>query len=303
MRMLTIVLFVSVAAWGQRNGIDGPTPGYVFDSAAREVRPMRGMAGSAHLGAAVIAEAEAASVSLDGSLAAASRLGAIEVVRNFDSTAPVRVELSREPGAVRFAWAGHDLAVVFTETRRAFIWRGLDMKADDVTAVDISTLDGEIATLAFDGERLVIAANGGLYLANKEGTRKLIALDDPSALLLAGPALFAADRGRGQVLLVRDYAGEATAEVFADVAEPVGLQLTKRGLLVASAGARSVDTFDILSKARTATVALDFLPTRLEALGAGSLALLNEGSASEPLFVFDSKDSLQVYFVPAGREQ
>ena len=297
---LMLAALLTAAAWGQ---VGGPTPGYVFDSAARELRPMRGMAGAAHLGAALLKDTDAASVSSDGTMAAAARFGMIEVVRGFDSAASARVALAQEPGEVLFAWAGHDLAAVFTESRKVMIWRGVDASSDNVVTLDISNLDGVIQSALLDGEDLLLAAKGGLYLTKRGETRRIAMLEDPSAMLVAGRDLFVADRKAGHVLQVREFAGAAVTEKFAGVGRPVGLQMARRGLLVASAETRTVDAFDVVTKERLGSVELDFVPTRMEALGARPLALLNNGSAAEPLYVLDSSDSPQVYFVPAGREQ
>ena len=290
----------ATSAWAQ---LSGPTPGYVFDGQARELRPIRGFVGAAHLGAALVQDADAASASADGTLAIASRFGSLELIRGFDSAAPARLTLSQEPGDVLFAWSGHDVAAVFLASRKVQIWRNLDTTADQASTFDLSLVDGAIRNVLLDGDRLVLATQGGLYLSTTGTTRQLLALSDPSAVVRSGNHLFIADRAAGQVILLRDYSTAAITERFADVAAPVGLQLTKTTLLVTSADTRSVDAFDLVTKARTASFELDFLPTRMESVVANPLALLNSGSSSEPLYVLDSRNALQVYFVPAGRDQ
>ena len=290
----------ATSAWAQ---LSGPTPGYVFDGQARELRPIRGFVGAAHLGAALVQDADAASASADGTLAIASRFGSLELIRGFDSAAPARLTLSQEPGDVLFAWSGHDVAAVFLASRKVQIWRNLDTTADQASTFDLALVDGAIRNVLLDGDRLVLATRGGLYLSTTGTTRQLLALSDPSAVVRSGNHLFIADRAAGQIILLRDYSTAAITERFADVAAPVGLQLTKTTLLVTSADTRSVDAFDLVTKARTASLELDFLPTRMESLGANPLALLNSGSSSEPLYVLDSRNALQVYFVPAGRDQ
>lgn len=296
-----ISLCLAATAWGQPGGVNGPTSGYVFDSESRTLRPIRGVAGIAHLGAALVADADAASVSNDGALAVTSRLGSIEIIRGFDSAAPLRVVLAQEPGSVLFAWSGHDLAAVLTAARKVLIWR--DGPTHAPASFSISGIDGDIRRALLDGEKLVIAAKGGLYLVKNGETTRLATLEEPSAMILSGGDLFAADFATGQVLRIRDYAGSAAIETFATVGQPVGLQIVRRNLLVASAKTRSVDVFDVATKVQIGSVELDFLPTRMESVGTRPLALLNEGSPGEPLYVLDSKDSPQVYFVPAGREQ
>ena len=298
--LFLISALAATSAWAQ---LSGPTPGYVFDGPARELRPIRGFVGAAHLGSALVQDADAASASADGTLAIASRFGSIELIRGFDSAAPARLTLAQEPGDVLFAWSGHDVAALFLASRKVQVWRNVDTATDQASAFDLSLVDGAIRAVLLDGERLVISTHGALYLATNGSTRQILAVADPSGLARSGNHLHIADRAAGQIILLRDYSTAATAERFAEVAAPVGLQLSKTALLVASADTRSIDVFDLTSKARTASLELDFLPTRMESLGANPLALLNTGSSSEPLYVLDSRNALQVYFVPAGRDQ
>ncbi len=290
----------SVAAWSQ---VSGPTPGYVFDAATAQLRPMRGMAGTAYLGAAVIDETTAASASEDGTLALASRLGSVELVRGLDSASATRIALTQEPGAVLFAWARHDVAAVFTETKKAKIWRGVDTKTDSTVTIDLAGIAGEIRSARFDGDRLILAASDGLYVSNGGEVSRLLEAGNISSILIDGANLFVADRELGQIVMIRNYGSQAATERFAEVAEPVGMQMSRGRLLVASAESRRVDAYDVTTGARTGSIELDFLPTRMESLGSRPLALLNSRTADEPLYVLDSNDALQVYFVPAGRDQ
>ena len=302
--LFLLFALAATSAWAQQQGLSGPTPGYVFDGQARELRPIRGVAGSAHLGSALVQDADAASASADGTLAIASRFGSIELIRGFDSAAPTRLTLAQEPGDVLFAWSGHDVAAVFPATRKVHLWRNVDTASDQATALELPLVEGAIRSILLDGDRLVLATQGGLYLATGGSIiRQLLALTDPSAVVRSGNHLFIADRAAGHIILLREYAGSAIAERFAGVASPVGIQLTNGTLLVASADSRTVDAFDLTSKLRTASLELDFSPTRMESLGVNPLALLNTGSATEPLYILDSRNALQVYFVPAGREQ
>ena len=298
MRISLLVLVV--AAWPVAAQVVGPTSGYVFAPETRELRPIRGMVGTAYLGDALVKDADSVAVSSDGTLAAVARNGAVELIRGFDSGTPVRLALAEEAGSVLLAWSGDDLAAVFVASRRAMVWR----KGSAADSVSLAGVDGAIRGVLLDGDNLVIAADGGLFLSRKGETRRLVALTEPSAVIRSGKDLLVADRGASQVTMVRDYAGEAPSPAtFASVGQPVGLQLTARHLLVASAATRSVEAFDLLSHDRVSSLELDFVPTRLEGLGGRPLALLNQGAADEPLYVLDAKDALRVYFVPAGRNQ
>jgi hypothetical protein len=174
--------------------------------------------------------------------------------------------------------------------------------------LDLSGVEGDISTLAFDGKRLVIGA-AGLYLAGPSGPTRLMRELDPAAVAFAGSDLYVADQGRSQVWKIAGYAGDATPMLFADersgLSAPAALGVTADGrqLLIASAGARSVDAFDIATQAAARHIDLDFAPSRMDAVGPGRLKLLNSGSATEPLYLIDTGTDLGVYFIPDGREQ
>lgn len=293
MKKISLGLLSLAAVWAQ---LEGPTSGYVFSGGA--LRPIRGLAGSAYLGGALIKDADLVSASADGQFAAVSRAGRLELVRGFDTPSPSRTVLVEEAGAVSLAWSGHALAAVFTASRRAMVWS--DVAQSGVETIDLGGLEGAVKSVALDGATLWIAAQGGLYRAQPGAAAERVAvLVDPAAVVAGKAGVFAADRGANLVLQVTD----GGVRNFAAVAEPVGLQLTKRQLLVASAHAQSVEMFDLASGARTGALDLEFAPTRLDGVGTRSLALLNDASADEPLFVLDYRDALSAYFVPAGREQ
>jgi len=291
---LAIALALPILAFSQQSRLTGPTPGFLYDTESRSLRPVRGFAGSAHLGAALIASADAAAVSADGTLAVASRNGAVELTRAFDTESPVTVALGIVSPDAQFAWSGHDLAVV--AARKASIYRSLDSQAEPSATLDLSGLDAAPSAIAFDGQNLFLAAKGGLYRANAAGFSRLVELADPSAIALRAGVEFVADRATGNIWRVT---GDDAA-LFAQVDGAVGLQLTSANLLVASSASRSVEAVDLASGERAGSLALDFQPERLEILGAGPLAVLNRASATEPLWVLDSRDALQVFFVPTG---
>jgi hypothetical protein len=204
---------------------------------------------------------------------------------------------------VLFAWSGRDVAAVFTETKKASVWRAAGANAEPSFTADLSSVTGAISAVLLDGDRLIVGAADGLYLARAGQTSRILEVADASAIAVSGADLFVADRARGQIVLVRDFGGQAAAEKFADVDSPAGLLVSRGSLLVASAGKSRVEAFDIESKRQTGGVDLDFQPTRLELVGSRAVALLNTRSAVEPLYVLDFSRSLQIYFVPAGEEK
>jgi hypothetical protein len=292
------LLAFAIPAFAQLNG---PTPGFVYDPSTRELLPIRGFVGSAYLGAALISDADAAAASKDATMAVALRGPAVELTRGFDTGARVLVNLGQvEPGSV-FAWSGHDLATVSNHS--VSIWRNAETAVEVSEKFDVVGVDSAPSAVYFDGERVLIAAKGGLYRITKAGTSRLAALSDPSAMAIASRDAFVADFASGRILRIADYAGAAAAETFANIDEPVGLQIARQTLLVASAKSKSIESIDLNSRELVASLALEFQPARMEPLATSSLALLNSASKTEPLYVLDSRSDLQVLFVPAGREQ
>ena len=138
--LFLISALAATSAWAQ---LSGPTPGYVFDGPARELRPIRGFVGAAHLGSALVQDADAASASADGTLAIASRFGSIELIRGFDSAAPARLTLAQEPGddgciAHGVPLAGqtrHQQRVIPPPCRHIDIARGAEVEQHEIPAL------------------------------------------------------------------------------------------------------------------------------------------------------------------------
>jgi len=84
---------------------------------------------------------------------------------------------------------------------------------------------------------------------------------------------------------------------------PFFVERDGRRLLIAYSGKKAIDALEISTRATLGHIDLDFAPGRMEALGSGSLSLLNFAAADSPLYVLDSGGDLAVYFVPAGGGQ
>ena len=160
------------------------------------------------------------------------------------------------------------------DSRQAQILRNLDsaQPPDVESALDLSSTDGPVTALAFDGKRLLAGA-GGVYLADSSGVKLLLRTSNPAALALGNGDLFVADQAGNQVWMIRDYAGEATPMLFADeragLSGPVGLRISGNGrsLSIASAGSRSVDALDISTRTLLGHVDLDFDTAGEESVG------------------------------------
>jgi hypothetical protein len=317
MKLALLIGACALAALGEDARLTGPAPGFVFDRASQSIRPILGVLGSSHLGSAVAGGFEVASISPLGTFALATQGSKLYLVRNLDASqadfTPLDSALS---GATRFAWAqdGMSVGIYSADTQRAQILRSLTNTPAIDDFIDLSSLDGKVSVLALDGSRLLIGAaspdSGGVYVADGQSAPKLLMrAANPVALSLdtAKGDLYIADRDNNQIWMVRGYAGDAVPMLFAGdragVSSPVGIRISGGRLLVANAGSRSIDAFDIATRASLAHVDLDFAPARMDALGSGQLSLLNFGGPDEPLYVLDGGANLAVYFVPAGGDQ
>jgi hypothetical protein len=317
MKLAVIIGACALAALGEDARLMGPAPGFVFDRPSQSIRPILGVLGSSHLGSAVAGGFEVASISPLGTFALATQSGKLYLVRNLDASQPDVTSLDDAlSGASRFAWAqdGMSVGIYSAESQQAQVLRNLTKTLSVETPVDLSALDGKVSALALDGTRLLIGAaspdSGGVYMADGQSAPKLLLRTaNPAALSVdtANGDLYIADRDNNQIWMVRDYAGDAVPMLFAGdrdgISSPVGVRVSAGRLLVASAARRSIDAFEIVTRASLAHIDLDFAPARMDALGSGQLSLLNFGGPDEPLYVLDSGANLAVYFVPAGGDQ
>jgi sugar lactone lactonase YvrE len=321
MKLALLLGVCALVARGDDAQLRGPIPGFVFDRSSQSIRPIFGVPGSSYLGPSVAAGFDIASVSPLGISALATQAGKLYVIRNLDSDQPDSTPLdSAITGAGRFAWGqdGVSAAVYSADSRQAQVMRNLDprdsSKAPTIEdATDLSSLNGAVSALAFDGKQLLIGAAGGVYLADgKSAPKLLVTATNPVALSIdAGKGdLYIADQDSNQIWMVRGYASDSAAPMlFADdragVSSPVGIRVSGDGqrLLIANSGSKGIDALEISTRAPLGHVDLDFAPGRMEALGSGSLSLLNFGGPDGPLYLLDGGGDLAVYFVPAGGVQ
>jgi hypothetical protein len=304
----------ALAVFADDARVSGPVAGFVFDRPSQSIRPIFGVPGSSYLGPSVVDGFDIASVSPLGVSALATQSGKLFFIRNLNSGQPDSMPLDGAmSGATMFAWGsdGLNAAIYSADSNQAQVLRNLDGTPTIEDPIDLSLLNGPVTALAFDGKRLLIGA-GGVYLADGQSAPKLLAqVANPVALSLdsAKGDLYIADQANNQIWMVRGYAGDVTPMLFADersgVSSPVGTRVSADGLrlLIANSGSKGIDAVDLSTRATVGHIDLDFAPARMEALGSGSLSLLNFGTADSPLYVLDSGGDLAVYFVPAGGGQ
>jgi hypothetical protein len=259
-----------------------------------------GIPGSAYVAGAVLENVDAVAVSPDGA-ALASHDGALVLIsRAADGNFEVgRVEDS--VAAALLAWSPDGSAAVAysPEQRMAQVLT----RGKAVRVIDLSTVDG-VSAVAIDdtGDQVLIGAHDGLHFARKSGdVTRIAAIATPAAIALKGGDAFVAANG---IFEIQDYSGKAALLAFADETDVLGLQVARDEKRLIVAASRTLSVYDVASRTVTARLDLEFPPTMLARLGAGSVFALNSATAGvEPLYIFDAGREPSVFFVPAGREQ
>jgi hypothetical protein len=310
-RLIIALGGLAAAGWAQSSaGVAGPVTGFIFDAQSGAVRPMLGIPGGAYLGNGITAGLNAASVAPDGSAALAVQAGGkLVLYSGLRNGTPVATAVAGGiAGADFFAWAadGSSAAVYSSRSGQAQIVSGMAGSPVGAAAFDLAGLPGPVTVLAFDGQRLIVGVAGGVYTATAAGVQRVASGVVPSAIALAGGCLFVADGQAQQIWQVQNYATVPAAVVFASdsgISSPVGLQVSADGqrLYSANAGGRTVEVYDIASRSAVQSIALDFVPTRLDRFGDASVFLLNSGGGSGPVYVVrdGGLGKAAVYFVPS----
>jgi hypothetical protein len=314
-RYLALILCpFAIQVWaGSTATVGGPVTGFVFDAQLGAIRPMLGIPGAAYLGAAVASQLDSASVSPDGSAALAVQAGRLLLYTGLGTQAPAVAPVAGAiAGIDHFAWAaaGGAAAVFSSMAGQAQILTGLGQSPAAGAPIDLSAIPGQVASLAFDGQRILIgvasADSGGIYLAAAQSPVQRIApAVSPSAIVLAGADLYFADNQSQQIWQVKTYATSPAAVLFANdsgIASPCGMQVSADGrrLYVANADNRKLAVYDIASRSLLQSLDLDFTPARLDRFGESSVYLLND-TGKGPLYVLSDAGAQPpaVFFVPA----
>ena len=304
-RLSLLLCLAALILAAQETRLAGPVSGVLFDPQARALRPMVGVPGASYLGDALVANLDFASVSPNGKFAIAVGQDGVLLVRGLDEGRLDSAGLAAAAGVTRAAWSADSTAVaLWGEAGHVEVWSDLATSAKLALAADLEKIAA--AVVASQGRNLVAASESGAIFVVTGGAavRRILELEQPAALALAGNKLYVADVARNQILALGNYTEAADAQLFANAArgvdDPAALAISpdQRTLLVASRGARSLTAFDLATSEISGLAALDFEPTRLERFSGSLFALTNGGDAG-PLQVLDSARSLTVYFVPA----
>ena len=182
------------------------------------------------------------------------------------------------------------------------------------TPLDLSPW-GRLTALALDPAGLQVAfgvAGSGLYLFHAGQSPALLSsLAQPAAVTFddTGGRLYAIDLDAQRIL---EFDSGAGPSAFASLAQADGTAVTPAGLAVSGDGryllladstAHTIRVYDTASRNLANTLPLDFAPTRLEALSARPIFLLNGDNSNEWLLLLDAIQFPTVSFVPASQEE
>ncbi|MGD0359669.1 MAG: hypothetical protein ABSC93_02300 [Bryobacteraceae bacterium] len=303
----------SMPAWAANNAsVQAPMTGYIFDPQARAVRPMIGMPGGAYLGTPIATGLDAAWVSPDGSTAFAMEKGQLTLYAGLGGANPTGVPVNGAIAPDYFAWspASTGAAIYSSTTRQAQILTHTAAGFSAGMPIDLSGIAGSVSAMAFDGQRIIVAATsanaGSIYsLTAQSGPQVMASAVSPSAIALAGADLYFADKQAAQLWQVRSYATQPAPVLFAadaSISSPAALQLSSDSarLYVANSGNQTLGVYNVSARSLAEALPLSFSPTKLDRFGdAGVFALNAAGGGRTPLFVLsDHLSKTTVYFVP-----
>ena len=309
-RILSTVLCLmpAVALAQDATRLSGPVTGIIFDAKSHALRPMVGVPGASYLGDALVSGLDAAAVSPDGSRALAVADGRLSLITGLREGAAQSAVLDGAiPAVDRIAWSpdGAFAGVYCSSAGSAQLIREAAGNPAPGAAADVPFPVNALA-VGMNGE-LIAGADGGVYLLSPGAAPRLLApMTSVVALAVRGTSLYAADTGAGQVWLIENYAGGASASIFLDsIDAPVGIAISADGrrLLAASRKAKTVAVLDTASHAPLRSLNLDIAPAELTGFGGRDVWLLNNSSGADPIYIATGGDEPAAWFVPAGRGQ
>ncbi|MBI3279973.1 MAG: hypothetical protein HYZ57_09050 [Acidobacteria bacterium] len=289
--LLSAVLILTPALHGEAT-LEGPVSGVVYEKATKSLRPVTGVPGAAYLGGAIAGELDFAVAAPSGRIALAVREGRLYLVR--PGAEPAIVPAEPEVSAVeRIAWSRDSSAAAVVAGGRVLAWKESGIE-------DLGEAAGNVTALAATQEFVLAAvANEGIYLYDQGSVRLVARAAEVAGLAAAQSDLLFADSARGELVLVRDFAGAAAPSLVAAIADPAGVAFSSDAqvAMVAAREARTVRGFSLASGEETFALALEFTPLGLQPLTSGLFVL---ATAEPPLQVMRIGPEPAVYFVPAG---
>jgi hypothetical protein len=299
-------------AQAQQGNLAGPVAGFVYDSSAQALRPVRGIAGASTVGDAIDAGYQLASAYVaprqDSVFGVATDGSTHYFTLNAGAVHEVAITgIPAQPQRIVFSPSG--TSAVLYSNGQAEMMTGLPGAPALAGSVELrqgSRGGGPAITslaVSDDGVYLLYTVGGSIQLASQSGgIRSVMTAGNGSSVAFApgGHDAAVAARGTGAVL-IHDVPGAAARQTLTAGDAPfeiiAGLSFSADGkrLFIASIAAQSVVTLDLAGN-RT-DIACNCSPTELAPMG--SLFRLNELGAG-PLWLADAGSSVaRVVFVPA----
>ncbi len=303
-----IGLCLPVVGVGQSAIWTPPTLGYLFDGAAKSIRPLSGIPGAASVeaGLAVPNKLERASISPNRKFALAeTKDGEHLLLVTWSGNSAVVSALDGAPPSaeqIAFGASGSTAAVWNRDAGKIQVWKGLPDQPSLYKEIEASGLSA--LAVSDDGDAVAAANDGGLFLA---GAGKALAAGNFSGLaFLPGTHdLAAAEQSLDQVLMIRKVDSDTDTVQLAGnqdgVSQPIAVAFSAdaRKLIVANLRGRLVLSIDLESRAVTATPCDCEAEGLYRAQGNAVFRLTNGSQDSIALFDGDSGEP-RVLSVPAG---
>jgi hypothetical protein len=252
-----LVVPAALSFAGQLGELSGPTVGYVFSSGDATLRPVRGVLGSATIGAPVAVDIAITGVlALDGHHFLASTADGMVFI-SLESGTPAIVPLTGvppNPSGAAGSRRGTAAALYYEGPQQLVVVAGLPSSPGVAHVVDISPQGGPVTRMAVNdtGTMVVYSVSGGgrdgvfTWTAGSPAERLLATAGSVSAIALArNDDAVVADAAGHQLFVIRDPAERGSLELFAGhaagISSPVGVLLTDDGrVFVANAASPTI---------------------------------------------------------------
>jgi hypothetical protein len=317
---LAVLVFAGPqAASAQAPAFAGPVAGYIYRGDSRTIRPLQGIPGSTAVGAPLFDGIEAAAIAPGGKWAFVTKAGKRVFLRGLAGGEAVEVAVDGlMDKSDRIEWsADGSAAVLYSSAAKQLQRLRLSDSGVLVDPAEAVFLNGEISAMAVSrsGRSIALGVMGSdasgvyLWIAGGSPVRVSAALGAVAATFDAtGERLYAVDMNTQRILEFESGAALAFAslqEADGTAVNPAGLAISPdgRSLILADRSTQTLRIYDRESRTLSNTIALDFTPSRLQALSDGRTFLLNGGDGKEWLMVLDAGPTPAVYFVPASSEE
>ena len=317
MRRVSLFLFALISASrlpAQQTSLSGPVVGITFDAPTRSLRAVNGFPGAASFGPALLDSLDFASVAPQQSYGLVFENGECFLVSGLGSktiSTAVIAGVTQYPD--RIVWSANgSLAILYS---RAAGWfqtiAGFPNAPVAAGLVDVASLGGAFTAVAADstGRQVAVAVggdDGGVYLTSAGQFTRLASMANPVSLSFSsdGETLYALDAATAQVTEVSVGSHGLQTLALPGIANPIAIQSAEdsqnRQLLYVAGGSdRMLRMLDVASGQIVADVPLNFQPTGLCPLGAGSFVLAFRSQSANPLWLFAVTPQPGAYFVPA----